>query len=105
MVSSEVFEDATPYWPDGTYGFRLRLQVLLRAELPIPFKPLLPELEGFSKDKSWGTALQTSQRELVPRDSAYLWERLREAAAPIRRLESGLRVAEGEPDEPYGGRR
>ena len=100
LVSSEVFEDATPYWPDGAYGYRIRVQVLLRAELPIHFKLLLPELEGFSKDRSWGTALQTSQKELLPQDAAFLWESLREAAAPIQRLDSGLLVAESEPDDP-----
>lgn len=49
--------------------------------------------------KSWGTALQTSQKELIPSDAAYLWEVLRKAAAPVRRLDSGLFAAEGGPEE------
>ena len=101
IVSSEVYEDHRPFWPDGAYPYRLRLHILLRADPPIPFKPLLPGLHGFPKGKSWGTALQTSQKELLPADAAYLWEALRRAAAPARILESGLFAADGPaPGEP-----
>jgi hypothetical protein len=99
LVSTEVFDDPRPYWPDGIYQHRLRLHVLVRAEPSIPFKPLLAGLEGFPKGKTWGTALQTSQKLLRPLDGAFLWATLRTAAAPIRLLESGLYVAEGGPEE------
>ncbi len=97
LVASEVYEDHRPFWPDGAYPYRLRLHILLRAEPPVEIKPLLHSLRGFPKGKSWGTALQTSQKELLASDAAFLWEQVRKAAAPIRRLDSGLFAAEGDP--------
>jgi len=101
LVSSGVYEDHRPFWPDGSYPYRLRLHILLRADPAVEFKPLLQSLKGFPKGKSWGTALQTSQKELDPADAALLWEAVRRAAAPVRRLDSGLYAAEdGGPGAP-----
>ncbi len=97
IVSGVVYTDRVSYWPDGSYPYRLPLQILLRPDPVLEFKPLLPRLVGFPKGKSWGTALQRSQKLLLPGDAAYLWDAVRLASAPIKSSGLGLLAADGEP--------
>lgn len=94
LVAGPVFEARAPYWPDGPYRYRLRLEILLHPMILVPFKPLLPQLVGFPKGRSWGTFLQRSSAELRHEDAATLWNAVSVAAKPTSTMHSGLLVAE-----------
>ncbi len=44
IVTDQVFEDRTPYWPDRVYPFRFHFLPLAEPAVFLPFKPLVPAL-------------------------------------------------------------
>jgi len=70
IVTSRVFEDRTPYWPDRVYPYRLRFLPLAEPAVFLPFKPLVPDLQLFKgmDPNKFGPALQGSQRKLSTED-------------------------------------
>ncbi len=83
IVTDQVFEDRTPYWPDRVYPFRFHFLPLAEPAVFLPFKPLVPDLELFMgiEPNKFGPALQTSQRRLSPRDALRIREVIFQAAA------------------------
>jgi HKD family nuclease len=82
IVTSQVFEDRTPHWPDRLYPYRLRFLPLAEPSVFLSFKPLVRDLELFSgiHPKNFGQALQNSQRKLSPKDAARIREVILQAA-------------------------
>ena len=74
MVTSDAYEDQSPYWPDRTYPYRFRFSLLLKPPTPIPLRPLIPTLDLFGQqdDLAWGQRLQRSMVDLTPRDAELL---------------------------------
>lgn len=71
MVTRETYEDHTLHWLDGrVYPYRFGFALLLRPKTPIPFRPLIPELDLFDRrqDPNWGQRLQASMRPLTMHD-------------------------------------
>ncbi|TMQ68693.1 MAG: hypothetical protein E6K78_00190 [Candidatus Eisenbacteria bacterium] len=83
IVTSQVFEDRTPYWPDRVYPFRCSLLPLAEPTVFLPFKPLVPDLELFKgvDAKNFGQALQNSQRRLSQKDALRIREVIFQAAS------------------------
>lgn len=83
IVTDQVFEDRTPYWPDRVYPFRFHFLPLAEPAVFLPFKPLVPDLdlfEGMDPNK-FGVVLQTSQRKLSLSDARRIREAIFQAAA------------------------
>jgi HKD family nuclease/predicted RNA-binding protein len=74
VVTSTVFEDRTPLWPDRPYPYRLRFTPIVEPVHFLPFKPLVPTLDLFKRTdpKHFGQVLQTSQVSLSTADAQRL---------------------------------
>lgn len=89
-VRSEMFEDRTPIWPQGTkrkpedYPWRVRAEpaVVCPEERFIPAEELLDDLEHVRKwpREHWHLAFQGQLRTIGEADAALLRERLEGAA-------------------------
>jgi HKD family nuclease len=84
IVTSAIFEDSTPYWPDRIYAHRLRFLPLAEPAAFLPFRPLVPQLQLFRDigSKNFGQALQQAQRRLTPEDAALLRTVILDASNP-----------------------
>jgi hypothetical protein len=93
-VTSEMFEDRTPIWPQGRkkrpepYPWRVEAEPLLVLDEDefVPAEEVAPELEHVGKwpAEHWHLAFQGQLRQISGRDARLLHHRL-SAAAPARR--------------------
>jgi len=75
IVTRETYEDHTIHWHDGRiYPYRFGFALLLRPDSPVPFRPLIPQLDLFDRqrDPNWGQRLQASMRQLSMHDCEIL---------------------------------
>jgi HKD family nuclease len=75
MVTTAPYEDHTLHWQDGrVYPYRFGFTVLLRPPSPVPFRPLVRQLDLFGRadEPNWGQALQASMRPLTAHDCEVL---------------------------------
>jgi predicted RNA-binding protein len=92
-VTSEMFEDREPIWPQGKkkhpedYPWRVKAEpvVVLAEDEFIPAEALAPELEHVSKwpAEHWQLAFQGQLRTVSEHDAALLRERLAVAPSPV----------------------
>jgi HKD family nuclease len=82
MVTTEPYEDHTPYWPDRTYPHRFQFALLVKPPTPIPLRPMISQMDLFGRreDPTWGQKLQRSMVPLSTRDGHLLREGLVSAA-------------------------
>jgi HKD family nuclease len=75
MVTREAYEDHTIHWLDGrVYPFRFGFALLVQPETPVPFRPLISQLDLFGRrvEPNWGQRLQASMRFLSAHDCEVL---------------------------------
>jgi predicted RNA-binding protein len=92
LVTSPMFEDREPIWPQGKkkypepYPWRVNAEpvVVLEQERFVPAESLLGELQHLKKwpEEHWHLGFQGQLRTVGPEDAALLHERL-EAAASV----------------------
>jgi len=76
VVTREPYEDHAVIWPedDRLYPYRFNFEVLLKPARPLPFRPLISQLElfGMNEDPTWGVRLQRSMHALGAHDCRLL---------------------------------
>jgi predicted RNA-binding protein len=92
-VTSEMFEDRTPIWPQGRkkepepYPWRVKAEpvLVLDEEDFVPAEDLVPELDHAAKwpAEHWHLAFQGQLRTVGEADAELLRERLRAASAAV----------------------
>ncbi len=78
-ATSGMYEDKTPFWPHGTYPYRIDCEpVLLKPKGSIGvLGRIVAKQLTFVRDKThWGTFLQVKIRELSREDMAVIWNSL-----------------------------
>lgn len=74
IVTKGLYEDRSPYWPDRTYPWRFHFAKLIEPRHPVPFRPLVEQLDLFGRraDPHWGQGLQRSMIKLSGHDADVL---------------------------------
>ncbi len=86
IVTRELYEDHSVHWDDGRiYPYRFGFSLMIRPPKPIPFRPLVPNLDLFERraDPNWGQRLQVSMRALSAHDCEVLRQALGRAASGV----------------------